>query len=177
MCSTWYFYKNLFYKFSIVKLKPKTQFLHFCDEKKVQCPCVARGSVARGSVAHGSVASQSVARGSVARGSVAPLIRRRMIRRHPQSVAPPIRQRIRPIFFFVFCDFFIKIQKKLDGSVDGSVDGRLIYFRPLFEVKIGVDSWVSRGRRPRPAAGRANPTGNPYFNLKKRSWWWEWSWQ
>jgi hypothetical protein len=31
---------------------------------------------------------------------------------------------------------------------------RLIYFRPLFEVKIGVASWVRRGRRPRPAAKR-----------------------
>jgi hypothetical protein len=25
--------------------------------------------------------------------------------------------------------------------------------RPLFEVKIGVASWVRRGQRPRPAAG------------------------
>jgi hypothetical protein len=44
---------------------------------------------------------------------------------------------------------------------------RLIYFRPLFEVKIGVSSWVSRGRRPRPATGRANPTANPNFNTQK----------
>jgi hypothetical protein len=28
---------------------------------------------------------------------------------------------------------------------------RLIYFRPIFGVKIGVASWVRRGRRPRPA--------------------------
>jgi hypothetical protein len=31
--------------------------------------------------------------------------------------------------------------------------------RPIFEVKIGVVSWVSRGRRPRPA--------NPNFNTQK----------
>jgi hypothetical protein len=40
---------------------------------------------------------------------------------------------------------------------------RLIYFRPIFGVKIGVASWVRRGRRPRPAAGRPNPTWQPRF--------------
>jgi hypothetical protein len=43
----------------------------------------------------------------------------------------------------------------------------LTYFRPLFEVKIGVASWVGRGRRPHPAACRANPPGNPDFNTQK----------
>jgi hypothetical protein len=42
------------------------------------------------------------------------------------------------------------------------MSGPLSSPRPLFEVKIGVASWVRRGRRPRPAAG------NPNFNLKKR---------
>jgi hypothetical protein len=40
---------------------------------------------------------------------------------------------------------------------------RLIYFRPIFGVKIGVASWVRRGRRPCPAAGRPNPIWQPQF--------------
>jgi hypothetical protein len=40
---------------------------------------------------------------------------------------------------------------------------RLFYFRPIFGVKIGVASWVRRGRRPRPAAGRPNPIWQPQF--------------
>jgi hypothetical protein len=66
-----------------------------------------------------------------------------------------------------FCQFFAEFFGK---NIVLYFWSRLIYFRPIFGVKIGVASWVRRGQRPRPAAGWPNPTGNPNFNPKNRSW-------
>jgi hypothetical protein len=44
------------------------------------------------------------------------------------------------------------------------MSGPLSSPRPIFEIKIGVASWVSWSGPSAPA----NPTGNPNFNLKNR---------
>jgi hypothetical protein len=49
------------------------------------------------------------------------------------------------------------------------MSGPLSSARPLFEGKIGVASWVRRGRRPRPAAGLKGLIGISRDQIKKRT--------
>jgi hypothetical protein len=122
-------------------------YLHVVQWQSVDRQSIDRQSVDRQSVDRRSVNRRSVDRQSVEWGN------------------PSTDPSTDPSNFFH--DFFVKLDIYYlvpNGAIRRRI---LIYFRPLFEVKIGGASWVSRGRRPRPAAGRANPTGNPYFSTQK----------